>query len=66
MGKGKFWGSLGVVIGLICMGTCGSNMNVDDDAEINKMLSLGMIGLLLLVISLVALLIMSRRNKNSR
>ena len=65
MGKGKFWGSLGVVIGLICMGTCGSNVDVDG-AERDKMMSLGMIGLLLLVISLVALLIMSRRNKNSR
>ena len=65
MGKGKFWGSLGVVIGLICMGTCGSNVDVDG-VERDKMMSLGMIGLLLLVISLVALLIMSRRNKNSR
>ena len=68
MGKGKFWGSLGVVIGLICMGTCTSNMNWEDgsaDGNLGEFFK-GFIGFLLLVISLVALLIMSRRNKNSR
>jgi len=65
MGKGKFWGSLGVVIGLICMGTCSSNMEYGRSENIIELFK-GFIGFLLLVISLVALLIMSRRNKNSR